>query len=113
MHQLNTWEDYKTAFSSFCGEPKGRLTEILLAKIAGPESVAPCFDVLLDIDTAPDPAETIQQMTNEMKPLAGLNAEDSRATPTINLPITRVPGTRLRWSRRVLRMAAGRTLSSI
>lgn len=79
MHQMNIWEEYRTAFSSFCGEPKGRLTEMILARIAGPESAAPCFDVLIDIDRAPDPAETILQMTNEMKPLAGLNAEDSRA----------------------------------
>ena len=78
VHQINTWDEYSTAFSSFCNAPKGRLMEMVLARIAGPESDAPCFDVLLDIDRSPDPAETIVQMTEEIKPLAGLNVEDSR-----------------------------------
>lgn len=79
VHQINTWDEYQEAFVSFCGDAKGRLTEIVLARIAGPESDVPCVDVLLDIDTSPDPAETIQKMTDDMQPLAGLSVDHSRA----------------------------------
>ncbi len=78
LHQLNTWDEYERAFTSFCSEPKGRLTEMLLARIADADSDSACFDVLLDIDTSQDPAETIQKMASGMKPLVGLSAEDSR-----------------------------------
>lgn len=78
MHQVTTWDEYESAFTSFCAEPKGRLTEMVMARIAGAGSDAACFDVLLDIDTSEDPAETIQKMAEGLKPLVGLSAEDSR-----------------------------------
>ena len=78
LHQINTWNDYEKAFTSFCSEPKGRLTEMVMARIAGGDSDAACFDVLLDIDTSQDPVETIQKMADGMKPLVGLSAQDSR-----------------------------------
>ncbi len=78
LHQINTWNEYKRAFTSFCSEPKGRLTEMLMARIAGSGSDEACFDVLLDIDTSQDPAETIEKIADDMKPLVGLSAEDSR-----------------------------------
>ena len=79
VHQIDTWDEYERAFTSFCDEPKGRLTEMVMSRIAGPESDGACIDVLLDIDTSPDPAGTIQKMTVDMKPLVGLSVEDSRA----------------------------------
>lgn len=79
LHQISTWNDYERAFKSFCSEPKGRLTEMLLSRIAGAGSGAACFDVLFDIDTSQDPAKTIQKMADGMKPLVGLSAQDSRA----------------------------------
>ncbi len=78
MHQVTAWDEYESAFTSFCAEPKGRLTEMVMARIAGASSDAACFDVLLDIDTSGDPAETIQKMAEGLKPLVGLSAEDSR-----------------------------------
>ncbi len=51
---------------------------MLLARIAGPNSDAACFDVLLDIDTSQDPAGTIQKMADGLRPLVGLSTEDSR-----------------------------------
>jgi membrane associated rhomboid family serine protease len=78
LHQLNTWNEYENAFASFCAEPKGRLTEMVLARIADADSDSACFDVLLNIDTSPDPADVIQKMADSMKPLVGLSAEDSR-----------------------------------
>lgn len=79
MHQINTWHKYESAFTSFCLEPKGRLTEMVMARIAGVDSASPCFDVLLAIDTSPDPADTIRRMAEEMRPLRGLGAEDSQS----------------------------------
>ena len=78
MHQLNTWDEYERAFTSFCSEPKGRLTEMLMARIAEADSDSACFDVLLDIDTSQNPTETIQKMATSIKPLVGLSPEDSR-----------------------------------
>ena len=78
MHQLNTWDEYERAFTSFCSEPKGRLTEMLMARIAEADSDSACFDVLLDIDTSQNPTETIQKMATSIKPLVGLSREDSR-----------------------------------
>ncbi len=78
LHQMSTWNDYERAFTSFCSEPKGRLTEMVMARIAKANSDSACFDVLLDIDTSQDPAETIQSMADGMKPLVGLSAQDSR-----------------------------------
>ena len=78
LHQINTWDEYESAFTSFCSDPKGRLTEMVMARIAGSDSDIACFDVLLDIDTSQDPAATIQKMADSMKPLVGLSAEDSR-----------------------------------
>jgi membrane associated rhomboid family serine protease len=77
IYQINAWDEYESAFTSFCSEPKGRLTEIVMSRIAGAESDAACFDVLIDIDTSEDPAATIQKMAEGMKPLVGLSAEDS------------------------------------
>jgi len=78
VHQLNTWDEYERAFTSFCSEPKGRLTEMLMARIAEADSDSACFDVLLDIDTSQNPTETIQKMATSIKPLVGLSPEDSR-----------------------------------
>jgi len=78
LHQINAWDEYESAFTSFCSEPKGRLTEMVMARIAGADSDAACFDVLLDIDTSQVPTETIQKMAEGMKPLVGLSADDSR-----------------------------------
>jgi membrane associated rhomboid family serine protease len=78
LHQINTWDEYESAFTSFCSDPKGRLTEMVMARIAGSDSDTACFDVLLDIDTSQDPAATIRIMADSMKPLVGLSAEDSR-----------------------------------
>jgi membrane associated rhomboid family serine protease len=78
VHQLNTWDEYERAFTSFCTEPKGRLTEMLMARIADADSDSACFDVLLDIDTSQNPTETIQKMATSIKPLVGLSREDSR-----------------------------------
>ena len=78
LHQISTWNDYERAFTSFCSEPKGRLTEMVMARIADAHSDSACFDVLLEIDTSQDPAETIQKMADGMKPLVGLSAQDSR-----------------------------------
>jgi membrane associated rhomboid family serine protease len=78
LHQLNTWNEYETAFTSFCSEPKGGLTEMVMARIAGADSNSACFDVLVNIDTSQDPAETIRKMAHGMKPLVGLTTEDSR-----------------------------------
>jgi membrane associated rhomboid family serine protease len=78
VHQLNTWDEYERAFTSFCSEPKGRLTEMLMARIADADSDSACFDVLLDIDTSQNPTETIQKMATSIKPLVGLSREDSR-----------------------------------
>lgn len=52
---------------------------MVMVRIAGSDSASACFDVLLDIDTSRDPAATIQTMADEMKPLVGLSAEDSRS----------------------------------
>jgi len=78
LHQMSTWNDYERAFTSFCSEPKGRLTEMVMARIAEASSDSACFDVLLDIDTSKDPTETIQKMADGMKPLVGLSTQDSR-----------------------------------
>jgi len=78
LHQMSTWNDYERAFTSFCSEPKGRLTEMVMARIAEGDTNSACFDVLLDIDTSKDPTETIQKMADGMKPLVGLSAQDSR-----------------------------------
>ena len=50
-----------------------------MTRIAGTNSDAPCFDVLLDIDTSQDPAGIIQKMTVEMRPLTELSVEAFRA----------------------------------
>ena len=78
LHQISTWDEYESAFTSFCAEPKGRLTEMVMVRIAGSDSDSACFDVLLDIDTSPDPTATIQKMADDMRPLVGLSPEDSR-----------------------------------
>jgi membrane associated rhomboid family serine protease len=78
FHQINTWNKYESAFTSFCSEPKGRLTEMVMARIAGGDSDSPCFDVLLEIDTSPDPTGTIERMAKHMRPLRGLSPEHSR-----------------------------------
>jgi len=78
LYQISTWEEYESSFTSFCSEPKGRLTEMVMARIANADSDTACFDVLLQIDTSQDPAGTIQEMAAGMKPLVGLSAEDSR-----------------------------------
>jgi membrane associated rhomboid family serine protease len=78
LYQIDAWNEYESAFTSFCAEPKGRLTEMVMARIAGADSDSACFDVLIDIDTSEDPAATIRKMANGMKPLVGLSAEDSR-----------------------------------
>jgi len=78
LHQISTWDEYESAYTSFCAEPKGRLTEMVMVRIAGSDSDSACFDVLLDIDTSPDPAATIQKMADDMRPLVGLSPEDSR-----------------------------------
>lgn len=53
--------------------------EMVMARIAGPDSDAPCIDVLVEIDTSRDPASTIQKMAEQMRPLRGLSVEDSRS----------------------------------
>lgn len=78
LHQISTWEDYEKAFTSFCSEPKGRLTEMLMVRIAEADTDSACFDVLLNIDTSQNPTETIQKMADSSKPLVGLSREDSR-----------------------------------
>jgi membrane associated rhomboid family serine protease len=77
-YQISAWEEYESAFTSFCAEPKGRLTEMVMSRIADADSDSACFDVLIDIDTSQDPAATIQKMADGMKPLVGLSAENSR-----------------------------------
>lgn len=79
LHQVNSWDEYESAFTSFCSAPKGRLTEMVMARIADTDSDTACFDVLLNIDTSRDPGGTIQEMADRMKPLVGLSPEDSRA----------------------------------
>jgi len=78
LHQISTWNDYEKAFTSFCSEPKGRLTEMLMSRIAEVDTDSACFDVLLNIDTSQNPTETIQKMADGSKQLVGLSPEDSR-----------------------------------
>lgn len=79
FHQIDTWDEYETALASFCEEPKGRMTEIIMSRIARSGSTGACYDVLLDIDTAPDPTAMIQEMAADLKPLAGLSPAESEA----------------------------------
>ncbi len=78
LHQISTWNDYEKAFISFCSEPKGRLTDMLMARIAESGSDDACFDVLFDIERSQDRAGTIKKMADGVKPLVGLSAQDSR-----------------------------------
>jgi membrane associated rhomboid family serine protease len=78
VHQNDAWQEYEAALASYCEQPQGRLTEMVIVRAAPAESAEPCIEVLLDIETSRDPAGTIQMMAEEIEPFAGMGLGESR-----------------------------------
>ena len=77
LKQVSDWNDFENAIYSFCGKSRSNITQMIFKQAAGGSPEA-CIEVMYGIATSDDEQATIEKIVNEMEPLTGFSAEDSR-----------------------------------
>ena len=77
LKQVSDWNEFENAVYTFCGKARSDIAQMIFKQAAGGSSDA-CIDVMYGIAMSGDEQATIERIVEEMRPLKGFSAEDSR-----------------------------------
>ena len=76
--QESDWSEFQHAIERYCDGERSRISEIVLARVDAYKQATICGEVMYHLDNADDPQADIENIAMALKPLSGLNNEDSR-----------------------------------
>lgn len=77
LKQVADWNEYEEAVYSFCGKARSNLTQMIFNQVSD-NAAEPCIDVIHGIASSEDEQQAIGAIVNDMRPLKGFSAEDSK-----------------------------------
>lgn len=78
VKQAHDWNAYEDAIYDFCDTPRSNIKKMIFREIVGPNTGMGCIEVIYGIAEAENETAAIEQIANQMRPLQGFSAEDSR-----------------------------------
>ncbi len=76
--QQSDWSEFENSIGRYCDGERSRIDKMVLARVDALKKASMCGEVMYFIDNSDAPEEEIEQIVASLKPLSGLNAEDSR-----------------------------------
>jgi membrane associated rhomboid family serine protease len=78
MVQLSNWKSFDKAVERYCYQDRSRLQEMVFTRIEEMQDYGHCAELMYNLDTADDTDAVIEDIVTNMRPLVGLEYEDSK-----------------------------------
>lgn len=78
LKQESDWGKFENSIERYCDGDRSRINEIVMQRVAAFKDASVCGEVMYRIDNSEEPVAEIEEIVSSLKPLSGLNNEDSR-----------------------------------
>jgi len=78
LKQQSDWSEFGLGIERYCAKPQSHLTEMVMTRIDELHNAEFCGETMYFLSESENEAEDIKEIVNSLRPLSGLNAEDSR-----------------------------------
>ena len=78
LKQESDWRAFEHSIERYCDGDRSRISKIVLQRANAYKNASICGEVMYQIDNSDEPEAEIEEIVSSLKPLSGLNDDDSR-----------------------------------